>query len=177
MLKLKAIALAALTTASRAQTLSALDKRYMGKYIDRYIFYIQKVLKTSRPGVPLPKIYFIKYDKPELCVYLTLEEYVRRTRNVRKCDNLFISYRTFNSVTTRTLARWLKVVLRLSGVEHFSAHSFRSTSTSVAYGSGVSLKEVMNTANWSSSRTFYRFYHKEVIRDNKFAHAVLNDDN
>lgn len=42
------------------------------------------------------------------------------------------------------------------------AHSFRGTSASVAYSSGVSIKEIMNAANWSSSKTFFKFYYKEV---------------
>lgn len=64
MLTLKLIALAALTTASRAQTISALHITFMCKYVDKIVFYIQKVLKTSRPGVSLPKITFFKYEKP-----------------------------------------------------------------------------------------------------------------
>jgi hypothetical protein len=49
----------ALTTAARAQSLSALDLKYMS--FDRrqciIVFHIQKLLKTSRPGVSLPNGY------------------------------------------------------------------------------------------------------------------------
>jgi len=175
MLTLKLIALVALTTASRAQTISALDITFMCKYVDKIVFYIQKVLKTSRPGVPLPKITFFKYEKPELCVVSTLQEYLKRTSEVHKSNYLFISFLTYRKVTTSTLARWLKLVLMLSGIKDFSAHSFRSSSTSAAFGAGVTLKTIMDTANWSSSKTFFKFYHKETTKSsNNFANAVLH---
>ena len=52
MLTLKLIALLALTTAARAQTISALDIRFLSKFLDKYVFQIGKLLKTSKPGVP-----------------------------------------------------------------------------------------------------------------------------
>lgn len=70
-------------------------------------------------------------------------------------------------------------VLERSGIRNFTAHSFRGTSASVAYSSGVSIKEIMDAANWSSSKTFFKFYYKEVNiagcdSDGHFANTVLN---
>lgn len=45
-----------------------------------------------------------------------------------------------------TLARWLKNVLELSGIRNLTSHAFRGTSASVAYLSGLSIKEIMGTA-------------------------------
>jgi hypothetical protein len=63
LLTYKLIALIALTTAARAQTILALDINYMSKFFDKYVFQIQQFLKTSRPGVSLPKVVLYKFDK------------------------------------------------------------------------------------------------------------------
>ena len=110
LLTLKLIALIALITADRAQTISALDIKYLVKFMDRYVFQIQTLLKTSKPGVPSPNVVLYKFQKKELCVVHTLDEYLSRTSDIRKTNKLFIYFQTFNSVTTCTLARWLKEV-------------------------------------------------------------------
>ena len=175
MLTLKLITLVALTTASRAQTLAALDTSYMTVFHDRFVFDICYLLKTTRPERQNPNVVLAKFHDPCLCVYLTLEEYLRRTADLRKSSLLFISYVTYKAVCTSTLARWLKFVLMLSGIDLcYKAHSFRSASTSCVFQKGVSIKDIMNTANWSSAQTFYKYYYKEVQSDNTFANAVLN---
>lgn len=179
LLTFKLIALIALTTASRAQTLLALDLRYMSVFADKVIFQIQKLLKTCKPGTPVHRVVLHKFSDNRLCVVSTLHEYLKRTKNNRKSSTLFVSYKTFNPVSTCTLARWLKNVLELSGIRNFTAHSFRGTSASVAYSSGVSIKEIMDAANWSSSKTFFKFYYKEVNiagcdTDGNFVNTVLN---
>ena len=98
-------------------------------------FQIQQLLKTSRPGVSLPKVVLYKfYKKKELCVFHTLNEYIDSIHNLWKSNRLFVSFKTFKAVTTCTLARWLKQVLFLSGIDisKFSTHSFRGASTSKA---------------------------------------------
>jgi hypothetical protein len=56
MLTYKLIALVALTTAARAQTLSALYLNYMSLFHDKVSFTINSLLKTSRPGRRNPDI-------------------------------------------------------------------------------------------------------------------------
>ena len=110
-LTLKLVTLVALTTAGRSQTLSALDLRYVD-FLDsnkKVVFSIQQILKTSRPGQVLPNVVLVGYDKPELCVVKTLLCYVNVTKKVRKSSRLFISYMTYKTVTTSTLARWIKL--------------------------------------------------------------------
>lgn len=53
----------------------------------------------------------------------------------------------------------LKEVFKNSGINDkiFSAHSFRSASTSGAFAGGVQLKEILETANWTNAKTFYTF--------------------
>ena len=175
MLTYKVIALVALTTAARAQTLSALYLNYMSLFHDKVSFTICSLLKTSRQGRRNPYIVIYKFDDSNLCALSTLKEYIKRTEHLRKSSLLFVSFFNFEAVTTSTLARWLKCVLSLSGVDScFKAHSYRSASTSCAYKKGVSIKDIMETANWTSARTFNKHYHKEVDNDNKFVNAILN---
>ena len=175
LLTLKLIALIALTTAARAQTISALDIQYLVKFMDRYVFQIQTLLKTSKPEVPSPNVVLYKFQKKELCVVHTLDEYLSRTSDIRKTNKLFIYFQTFNSITTCNLARWLKEVLFLSDIDisKFSAHSFRGAATSKALGLGVSLKYIRDTANWSSAKTFYKFYNKDILPANNIASNIL----
>jgi hypothetical protein len=35
-------------------------------------------------------------------------------------------------------------------------------------------KTLWRHVNWTSARTFYKHYHKEVDNDNKFVNAILN---
>lgn len=104
-------------------------------------------------------------------------EYLDRTKDIRKCSHLFISYKTYNKVTTCTLARWLKTVLSSSGIDSnmYTAHSFRGTAASVAFSSVVSMKDIMDTANWTSTKAFFLFYHKDLpVNNNDFATNVLD---
>lgn len=179
LLTFKLITLVALITASRAQTLSAMDLKFMSYSSDRttYVFHIHDMLKTTRPGNNLPNVVLKQYDKPELCVVRTLRRYIVCTRKIRKSTYLFVSYMNLLKVTTSTLARWLKTVLTLSGVDisTFKAHSIRGASTSAALAAGCSMKDVLSTANWASAGTFQKFYHKKVsVVDNTFAGYVLS---
>jgi len=179
-LKLKLIALVALATAARAQSLSALNLNFMHKNEEQnvIVFQIQELLKTSRPGVSLPNIVLRKFDKPQVCVVRTLLYYIFRTKDVRKSSSLFISYVTYCKVTSSTLSRWLKTVLLRAGIniDIFKGHSFRGAATSAALASGCSLKDILATANWSSAKTFYKFYHKEITQSQikDFSSAVFD---
>ena len=54
-------------------------------------------------------------------------------------------------------------------VSIFKSHSTRAASTSVAINQGVSVKDIMKTANWTS---FKRFYLKPISSD--FGNSVLS---
>ena len=56
--------------------------------------------------------------------------------------------------------------------EAFSAHSTRSASTSKARMVGVSLEDIVRAANWSSTSTFSRFYHRPVVLS-QFGRGIL----
>ena len=93
---------------------------------------------------------FHKEDET-LCVMHILLYYLERTQNVQKSQYVLVLYCTYSSVTTSTVARWLKEVLKLSGIDIpvFKAHSYIGTAVSAAFLSGCSLKEILKTADWA----------------------------
>lgn len=106
-----------------------------------------------------------------------MKEHLKRTNDRRKSSALFQSYKTFHPVTTCTLARWLRTVLEFSGLKIFTAHSLIGASASAAYFSGASMKKLLEKANWTSSKIFFKFYFKlewNTSKDGHFASAVLN---
>ena len=77
-------------------------------------------------------------------------------------------------VSSATIARWLREVLRLAGIDVsiFSAHSVRGASTSAAAGAGVTTNDILKAADWSSDSVFRRFYYRPV-NDPTFGRSVL----
>ena len=63
---------------------------------------------------------------------------------MRLSRQVFISYVTFKAVTSSTVARWLKTVLDLSGIDTkvFKVHSYRGASASAALSGGCSLQKI-----------------------------------
>ena len=97
----------------------------------------------------------------------TLRVYEEKTLSLRSEviseNRLLISFRKpHKPVCSASIARWIKTVLKLAGIDTtlFKAHSVRAASTSAALRSGVSVRDIMSTADWSRESTFSRFYHK-----------------
>ena len=105
-LTLKCAALIALATAQRAQTLVALDISHMKCHENVVTFNIQDLLKTSGPKRPSFEVIISPFTRKEICPVYTLKHYIIKTKYSRKSTKLFISYKTFKSVTTCSLARW-----------------------------------------------------------------------
>lgn len=166
-LTLKLCVLLALTQASRAHSLSLISLEGLRK--DQNCFYLQYcgLLKQSRKGKRNPLLIVKKYLPDEkLCVYRTLVEYIERTRNVRKSEQkLFISYlKPHRPVTSSTISRWIKSVLKYSGIDiqKFQSHSVRGASTSTAKMVGVPINDILKVAGWSNEQTFAAYYNKPV---------------
>ena len=77
-------------------------------------------------------------------------------------------------MTPATIARWLREVLELAGIDAstFSGHSVRGASTSAAAGAGVTTNDILKAADWSSDFVFRRFYYRPV-NDPAFGRSVL----
>ena len=114
-----------------------------------------------------------------LCVASYLKRYIDVTSSKRNNSSsrnfLFISYiKPHKAVKTSSISRWLKNVLRLSGIDtsQFSAHSTRSASSTLAANCGVSISDIMKVADWSRAGTFKKFYQRPIL--DSYAHRILS---
>ena len=169
-LTLKMTMLIALLSGQRCQTIHALDTTTMVLSADKCVFYIYELLKTSRPGKHYGCLELRAYaDDKQLCVVNLLQEYVQRTVKFRGTNaQLLLSYhKLHNPVSTATIGRWLKEVLKRAGIDiqKFSAHSTRSASVSAAKTLNISVKTILDAAGWSNADTFAKFYDRPVISD------------
>jgi hypothetical protein len=177
MLTFKVTALIALANAPRAQTLVSLDLDNMFIEDNFVLFLFNNVLKTSRIGHNF-SMKIEHFRREELCAMHTLLHYITRTKSVRKSQKVLVSFVTFKEVTTSTVARWLRCVLNLSGIDtdRFKAHSYRGASVSAAFNKGCSLKCILNTADWKSDKHFRKYYYRNYVpkKQLSFANAVLD---
>ncbi|CAC5410562.1 unnamed protein product [Mytilus coruscus] len=96
---------------------------------------------------------------------------------INECNQLLNSFiKPHRPVKSCTIAHWLKRILESAGIDHdiFKPHSTRGASTS-----RVSIKQIMNTANWRSRGTFEKFYHKpletEIEADDEELNMSIED--
>ena len=155
-----------LSNAVRAFDLHLLDVRYMQSQSDKVKFTIAGLSKTRRSGPPREVEYSRFADNLKLCPVTSLLSYVDRTKE--KCTNkefkLFLALKKPHmSVSTGTIFRWLKEMLRMAGINNYTAHSIRAASTSAARSKGISVRDILRTGNWSRESTFNRFYNKTII--------------
>lgn len=177
-LTLKTVMLVSLVSAQRGQTIHYLNIDDMISSETSITFILKKPIKQSKPGVKPLVIKFTSYPAdPRICVVTTLKAYLACTQSKRgDYKQLFISYlKPFKPVSRSTISRWIKVVMRKSGinVEMFRPHSTRAAATSKASASLVPLDQILATAGWSSASTFAKFYHKPIDVKNSFAESIL----
>lgn len=129
-------------------------------------------LKTSRPGFHQKEIVIPGYAPDRrLCLVTVLQEYLKRTKERRNGQKyLFISYaKPFRAVSKSSIARWIRTVMASAGIDLsiFTPHSLRSVATSTAKRKNVSMKTIVDTAGWSNSSTFVKYYFKPVSTEVK----------
>jgi integrase len=175
-LTLRVTMLLAVLTGQRLQTLGLLKVKNMKLTESCVQFYIDELVKQSKPGNHLTSITLSKYSDEQLCVVKHLKLYIDKTKDLRtEGGPLLISYhKPHAAVTTSTIARWIKHVMNDSGVDItvFSAHSTRASSTSAAAKAGCPIDEILKHVGWSSAATFGKFYNK-VSNEMKMDSAVL----
>ena len=57
----------------------------------------------------------------------------------------------------------------------FKAHSVRGAASCAAAGAGVTSKDILDAADWSSEGTFQRFYYRQLHRDVLSSHQASNN--
>ena len=144
------------------------------------MFLVPGSVKGSKPHKPHLEIFLLSFppDAP-LCVASYLKRYIDITPSKRNNSSsrniLFISYiKPHKAVKTSSISRWLKNVLQLSVIDtsRFSAHSTRSTSSTLAANCGVSISDIMKVADWSRAGTFKKFYQGPIL--DSYAHRILS---
>ncbi|XP_074102607.1 uncharacterized protein LOC141529804 [Cotesia typhae] len=175
----KLVALLALGTGHRLQTLAVIKLVDIKKTKNGLEVEIRELIKTSKKGVDQPLLCLPKFEKkPKLCIATHVEEYIKRTSSIRgNCNNLLVTWsKPHKEASSQTISRWIKSVLSASGVgEEFTAYSTRHASTSSAFRKGVDINVIKSTAGWSkSSEVFAKFYNRPLKQSkNNFAESVI----
>ena len=165
----KLVALFALVTAQRAQSLHALNVNDIVFGKELVVIPIKALLKQSRPGNNNFSIQLKPFHDTSICIVETLKEYVLRTKKLRREESrLFISFQKPHKAASKdTISRWIKFVLQESGIdtEIFKSHSTRAASVSYAKSCNYPIEDILKTAGWSNNQTFYKFYDKVIMSD------------
>lgn len=180
----KLVALLALSTAQRVQTLSLIRLSNIKVNNTRIKININDLVKTSAPNraSPVLSIPFFNH-KEQICPAKTLSAYIEATKGFRSLphtDKLILTAKKpIHNASAATISRWIKNVLTDSGIDTdiFKSHSTRHASTSAANRKGVSVDIIKRTAGWSgNSLTFAKFYNRPIAidEDNVFAEAIYN---
>lgn len=182
-LTFKLVMLMALTQAARVQTLHLLVTNGIRIEQNSISVPIKGNVKQCRPTFNVRSIKFHAYSGDAgLCVCVTLQHYLARTEELREetsqhDEGLLISYvKPHKPVTKDTIARWIKSMLRRSGVDttKFTAGSVRSAAASKAKALSVPISSIMSKAGWTQESTFAKFYDKHIVPVvDPFQEAVL----
>ena len=134
LLSYKLVGLLALTAPDRASGLAARDLRFRYFHPEGVQFKLPELTKTARQGQDPKSCFHASFPENEhLCVCKCLQEYEARTLQWRpqdpsKPNKLLLSHiNPHKPVSPATLARWLKELMQLAGVDTsiFKGHSVR----------------------------------------------------
>ena len=143
-----------------------------------------RLSKQCRSSRPITDFFFPAFQEDTtICPVITLRAYKSRTEQFRNISSgerkseLFLSWiKPHNPVTSSTIARWLKTCMADAGIDIsiFKPHSVRGATSSKAAGVGVTVKDILDAADWSSVGTFQHFYHRQDDSRTAFGLAVLS---
>ena len=162
--------LMALTCPERVSIMASLDTSCM-KYFPEGVKFHHTVFRKRSHSGKLGESIYPRFTTKLLCPLECLSAYLDRTKEWRTNapDNmkhrLFLSWKKpHKPVTAATLSRWLKEVIRQSGlIDLFGGHSVRGASTSTAKQAGLSIEMILDMADWTSSSTFNHFYYRPTL--------------
>ena len=111
---------------------------------DKVTIFVPELLKQSRPGHHLDPMVLLRYPDQEICVVSHLEQYIEKTKDLWKDQNLLISFvKPHKRITTSTISRWCEMFWRMRvWLSVFGSHSTRSASTAHCKKKGLSMKEI-----------------------------------
>ena len=110
---------------------------------DKVTMFVPELLKQSRPGHHPDPMELLRYPDQEICVVSHLEQYIEKTKELPKDQNLMISFvKPHKPITTSTISRWCITVLKNVGMDITvcGSHSTRSASISHCKKKRLSMK-------------------------------------
>ena len=124
-------------------------------------FVFDKVLKSSRPSFHIKPMTFKAFsDRPELCPVKLIWEYLEQRNRLSGESQFFVTLKNpYKGAQPGTIARWIKDMLGLCGVD--DGRYTAAASTSSALFRGVSLTTIIQSASWKGVGTF-RKHLKEI---------------
>ena len=178
-LTLKTVALVALTSSDRGQTLhlARSDKMVLNDN-GSLEFLIHDRIKSTRRVIKPKTMYCCTSKVEELNVAKYVQYYLESTMDYRNSlldKKLFISWITKKPVTSATIGGWLKTVLHLSGIDTnlYTAHSYRGAGLSKAHSKGASPSQIISGGNWSNIDIFENHYHAPTD-DSELGRLILD---
>ena len=115
-----------------------------------------------------------------LCVYTQLKEHLQKTKLLRGTETkLFLSHaKPHHRASLDTISRWIRSVMAEAGVDvtTFEPLSTRAAAALKAKNASFPVKEILETADWSSERTLDRYYNKPFQKNGGFTTSVLTSD-
>ena len=105
--------LLALSNASRASEIHALDIRYLSRNENGVTFTITELTKTAQPGKKKVVHYLPLIQEDRLCPIAALEEYLKCTSPIRikdtlKTQLLLSVLKPFQPISKSSVVRWMK---------------------------------------------------------------------
>ena len=95
-------------------------------------------------------------------------------KGLGKPVQLFLSHKSGLPVTKSTISRWIKEVMKLSGINTntFLPGSTRGASVSAAARRGASMPQILNAGDWTNLGTYQRFYQR-TLEDTPVGQLIL----
>ena len=144
------------------------------------LFKIPELTKCSGTKRPFKELFLVSFPPDRRLHFVKyLKKYEKVTERFRNNSNynsnrLFLSYiKPHRPVSSTTIARWVKSVLTLSGINRVLLCTLYQSSTIIHSSKGRSSpKDIMKAADWTNESTLKKFYHKPVFSA-RFGRGVL----
>ena len=108
-LTLKTVTWIALVSGNSAQSIHEMKLNRYHEAQNQMVFYFGCKLKTSNPHKKVKKFSLNKFQDNALCVVYTLKQYIKVTENIKKGNQLWLSWiKPHEPVDRQTISRWLK---------------------------------------------------------------------
>ena len=126
------------------------------------MFTFEKLHKVWRKGKPPSSLNVYTFQEDtKLCVVATLEKYLKRTKVWRvkdKCQLLLSFIKPHNLVVSSIVSRWIKNVLRETGIDN-----------------GLSVRDILERGSSSNDSAWQRFHNRQVDSSaGKYQNKVLS---